>query len=219
MQGIGSTIRAIQGVFEQRDQPVRHQDSANSTAPTSPVLLSSDEQIPLLQPPVPPFLSASVTDDVGKLDTFQGVFLPTFLSIWGVVVFVRMGWVVAQAGVVGSLGLWVLGYLVVFLTALSLSAIATNGRVRGGGPYYLISRSLGPEFGGCIGVCFFLSVSMNGVLNVLAFVEPLLLNFKMLPKSGIWQYFYGTLLILLCYAVGIVGAKVIPPSSSKYELY
>jgi amino acid transporter len=66
-----------------------------------------------------------------KLGTFEGVFLPVMLSIWGVVVFVRLGFIVAHAGVLGAAALWTTGYLICLLTAMSLSAIATNGRVRG----------------------------------------------------------------------------------------
>lgn len=66
-----------------------------------------------------------------KLGTFTGVFIPVGLSIWGVVVFVRLGYMIAQAGILGVLGLWFLGYSITISTSLSLSAIATNGNVRG----------------------------------------------------------------------------------------
>ncbi|KAJ9468081.1 member 9 [Diplonema papillatum] len=88
------------------------------------------------------------------LGTFMGVFIPCVLSIVGVVLFLRLGWAVGQAGVMGTLAMFGIGGTMAILTDLSLSAMATNGRVAGGGTYYLLSRSLGPEIGGAIGVVF-----------------------------------------------------------------
>lgn len=66
-----------------------------------------------------------------KLDTFEGVFVPTVLSIWGIILFLRFGFIISQAGVLLTLSMFVLGYVVNLLTTLSLSAISTNGTVRG----------------------------------------------------------------------------------------
>ncbi|KAJ1878224.1 hypothetical protein LPJ66_011930, partial [Kickxella alabastrina] len=90
-----------------------------------------------------------------KLGTWDGVFLPVMLSIWGILVYVRMGYFLGQIGVIGTIGSFVCGYLVTTMTTLSISAISTNGTVKGGGPYYMLSRSLGPEFGGSIGLMFY----------------------------------------------------------------
>ena len=69
------------------------------------------------------------------------------LNIWGVMLFIRLSWVVGQAGIGLAVTIILLSAAVTIITTLSMSAICTNGEVKGGGAYYLISRSLGPEFG------------------------------------------------------------------------
>ncbi|CAM0943437.1 unnamed protein product [Alopecurus aequalis] len=71
-----------------------------------------------------------------------------------------------------------------FLTGLSLSAIATNGAMKGGGPYYLIGRALGPEVGVSIGLCFFLGNAVAGSMYVLGAVETFL---DAVPSAGLFQ--------------------------------
>ncbi|KAI8824854.1 amino acid permease-domain-containing protein [Fimicolochytrium jonesii] len=152
-----------------------------------------------------------------KLSTFEGVFIPVFLSIWGVLAFLRLPWVVGQSGLVGTIGLFTLGYFLTGTTALSLSAISSNGQVGGGGPYYVISRCLGPEFGGSIGVLFYSGTVLGAVLNLLGFVEPLLASFgeekgmlgKVLPEGVWWQLLYATCVGLLCVALCLVGSAVV----------
>lgn len=108
-----------------------------------------------------------------KFGTFGGVFTPCTLTILGAIMFLRFGYVVGQAGIVFALAIVVASKLITTLTTLSLSAIATNTRVRGGGAYYLISRSLGVEFGGAIGVVFYLAQAISVAMYVIGFTEAL----------------------------------------------
>lgn len=89
-----------------------------------------------------------------KFGWIQGVLVRCLLNIWGVILFIRLPWVVANAGIGLACMIIILASCVTTITALSMSAICTNGEVKGGGTYYMISRSLGPEFGGSIGVIF-----------------------------------------------------------------
>ena len=93
----------------------------------------------------------------GKLGAFLGVFTPTILTILGVIMYLRFGWVVGQVGLLKTLLIVLLANGITLLTAFSLSAIATNSHVGVGGAYYMISRSLGLEIGGAIGLPLFLS--------------------------------------------------------------
>ena len=108
---------------------------------------------------------ANVDDDAestrNRLSTFQGVFVPCCLNIMGVVLFLRLGWAVGQAGILPVLSMFAVGEVQTVLTVLSLTAIVTNGRMKGGGAYYVISRSIGPALGGAIGLLFYIAYSIS----------------------------------------------------------
>jgi len=99
--------------------------------------------------------------DKHKLGTFGGVFTPSILTILGIILFLRLGFVVGSAGLQQALLIIVVANTISVLTTISLSAIATNLTVRGGGDYYLISRTLGLEFGGALGLVLFLAQSIS----------------------------------------------------------
>lgn len=102
---------------------------------------------------------------------FGGVFTPCTLTILGVIMFLRFGHVVGTSGVVYTVIIIGFSTLITLLTTLSLSAIATNTEVKGGGAYFLISRSLGVEFGGAIGLVFFLAQAISVAMYVIGFSE------------------------------------------------
>lgn len=157
-----------------------------------------------------------------KLGTYDGVFVPTSLNVLSILMFLRFGFILGQLGFLCTLGLLILSYLINLLTTLSISAISTNGTVRGGGAYYMISRSLGPEFGGSIGIVFFLGQVLNSGMNAIGLVEPLLYNFgithgsessaaffELLPMGHWHQFFYATVILLICISVALVGSQMV----------
>ena len=107
----------------------------------------------------------------GTLGTFAGVFTPSILTILGIILFLRLGFVVGNAGLTQTLLIIALATGVAVLTSISLAAIATNIQVKGGGDYYLISRTLGVEFGGAIGVVLFLAQSVSVGFYAIGFGE------------------------------------------------
>lgn len=119
-----------------------------------------------------------------KFGTLGGVFTPCVLTILGVIMFLRFGQVVGNAGVWHGLAIVLSAKLITLLTAFSLSAIATNTRIRGGGAYFLISRSLGVEFGGVIGIVLFLAQAVSVSMYVIGFTEAFVAAF---PDSG-WSF-------------------------------
>ncbi|OCT60495.1 solute carrier family 12 member 5 isoform X2 [Xenopus laevis] len=109
-----------------------------------------------------------------RMGTFMGVYLPCLQNIFGVILFLRLTWVVGVGGVLESFIMVVMCCSCTMLTAISMSAIATNGVVPAGGSYYMISRSLGPEFGGAVGLCFYLGTTFAGAMYILGTIEILL---------------------------------------------
>ncbi|KAK5977421.1 Amino acid permease, partial [Trichostrongylus colubriformis] len=106
-----------------------------------------------------------------KFGWIQGVFVRCLLNIFGVMLYLRISWVAGQAGIgLGSM-IVLLASLVTSITAISTCAICTNGDVKGGGAYFLISRSLGPEFGGSIGLIFSVANAVGAAMYVVGFAE------------------------------------------------
>ena len=116
----------------------------------------------------------------GKLGTFAGVFTPSVLTILGIILFLRLGYVVGNAGLGRALLMIGLANTISVLTSISLAAISTNLKVKGGGDYYLISRTLGVEFGGAIGIVLFLAQSVSIAFYCMGFGEAMA---GMLPAS------------------------------------
>lgn len=108
-----------------------------------------------------------------RFGTFSGVFTPSILTILGVVMYLRFGWVVGNAGLGGAIVIVLISHLISGTTALSISSISTNRSVGAGGAYYIISRSLGAPSGAAIGIPLFLGQALSVSFYVVGFVETL----------------------------------------------
>ncbi|GFZ81227.1 Na-K-Cl cotransporter [Aquaticitalea lipolytica] len=118
-------------------------------------------------------MKAEPTKTVKKFGTMAGVFTPTFLTILGVIMYIRHPWVVGNAGILGALAIIIIAVAITLSTALSLSSITTNIRIGSGGAFSLISQSLGLEIGGAIGIPFFFSQAIAVAMYVFGFREGL----------------------------------------------
>lgn len=120
------------------------------------------------------------------------------------------------------LGLLAVSYTINLVTTMSLSAIATNGTVRGGGAYYLISRSLGPEFGGSIGIVFYLGYVLNTGMNAVGLVDCFVQNFGVMSgtrgnfmgEGFWWEYMWGTIVLMLCTGICLAGSSIFARASN-----
>ena len=137
-----------------------------------------------------------------KFGTFGGVFTPCTLTILGVIMFLRFGQVVGQAGILLAIVIVLSSKLITTLTTLSLSAIATNTRVKGGGAYFLISRSLGAEFGGAIGVVFYLAQAISVAMYIIGFSEALTTVFPALRPQAVTISTVINMLVFGCVYIG-----------------
>jgi len=117
-----------------------------------------------------------------KFGTFSGVVRPTILTILGVMMYLREGWVVGNAGLLGALFIIFMAYLITGTTALSLSSITTNIRIGAGGVFSIATQSLGLEVGGSIGIPFFLAQALSTAMYIYGFMEGWVFIFPEHPK-------------------------------------
>ncbi|MBD2394751.1 Na-K-Cl cotransporter [Cyanobacterium aponinum AL20118] len=120
------------------------------------------------------------------LGTFGGVYTPSILTILGVIMYLRFGWVVGNVGLFGTFIIVTLSNLITFLTALSVCAIATDRVVRAGGAYYMISRSLGIETGGAVGIPLYFAQALSVALYTLGFAESVVQIFPSLEAYEVY---------------------------------
>ncbi|XP_063720784.1 solute carrier family 12 member 2-like isoform X2 [Symsagittifera roscoffensis] len=111
------------------------------------------------------------TSEPEKFDWVRGVLARCLLNIWGVMIFLRIPWCVGHAGILEMTSIILLSTVVTIITTLSMSAICTNGFIKGGGAYYLISRSLGPEIGGAVGIMFAFANAVAVAMYIVGFAE------------------------------------------------
>ncbi|XP_030650011.1 solute carrier family 12 member 4 isoform X3 [Chanos chanos] len=164
-----------------------------------------------------------------SMGTLMGVYLPCLQNIFGVILFLRLTWIVGTAGIVQSFLIVLMCCSCTMLTAISMSAIATNGVVPAGGAYFMISRSLGPEFGGAVGLCFYLGTTFAAAMYILGAIEIFLKY--LIPQAAIFHAadvhgsdtallnnmrVYGTLCLSLMAVVVFVGVKYVNKLASLF---
>ncbi|XP_027037646.1 solute carrier family 12 member 7-like [Pocillopora damicornis] len=174
---------------------------------------------------------AATTSQVTKMGTLMGVYLPTIQNIFGVILFIRLSWIVGIAGTFQAFFIVFICCCCTMLTAISMSAIATNGVVPAGGAYFMISRALGPEFGGAVGLLFYLGTTFASSMYILGAIEILLTY--MAPSMSLFgdvrsgggaqspvmlnnMRVYGSILLVLLIAVVFIGVKYVNKCASLF---
>ena len=149
-----------------------------------------------------PDLQEVIKGSSDGLGTFGGVFTPSILTILGVIMYLRFGWVVGNVGLIGTLIIVTVATSITFLTALSIASIATDQRVRTGGAYYMISRSLGVESGGAIGIPLYLAQAFSIALYTIGFAESVVGVFPELSIKTV-----GLITTIGVAALALISAK------------
>uniref|UniRef100_A0A8C0GSI1 Solute carrier family 12 member 6 n=1 Tax=Chelonoidis abingdonii TaxID=106734 RepID=A0A8C0GSI1_CHEAB len=164
-----------------------------------------------------------------QMGTFMGVYLPCLQNIFGVILFLRLTWVVGTAGVLQAFAIVLICCCCTLLTAISMSAIATNGVVPAGGSYFMISRALGPEFGGAVGLCFYLGTTFAAAMYILGAIEIFLIYIT--PEAAIFRStdvlkesaamlnnmrVYGSAFLVLMVLVVFVGVRYVNKFASLF---
>lgn len=126
------------------------------------------------------------TVDDRKFGWFAGVFTPTILTILGAIMYLREGWVVGNAGLLGALTIILLAHIITICTGLAVSSLATNTKVGAGGAFAIISQSLGLEIGGSVGLPLYVSQGFSVALYVLAFAEGFISMFPAVDAPSMW---------------------------------
>ncbi|MGB3491582.1 MAG: amino acid permease [Elainellaceae cyanobacterium] len=124
-----------------------------------------------------PITASNTQPESSGLGAFGGVFTPSILTILGVIMYLRFGWVVGNVGLLGSIIIVTLSVSITLITALSICAIATDRVVRVGGAYYMISRSLGIETGGAVGIPLYFAQALSMALYTIGFAESVVSAF------------------------------------------
>ncbi|MFA5250533.1 MAG: amino acid permease [Parachlamydiales bacterium] len=109
-----------------------------------------------------------------KVGTFKGVFLPSFLQMIGVILFLRLGWILGHVGLLSMFFIITLSSSLLVVTSLSMTSIVSNMKMGSGGSYYIISRLLGVAFGSAIGILLMVGQHASVALCVSGFVLSLL---------------------------------------------
>ncbi|MFC1558216.1 amino acid permease [candidate division KSB1 bacterium] len=144
-----------------------------------------------------------MNNNVKRFGTFEGVFTPTILTILGVIMYLRLGWVVGNAGFGGALLIIILAKMVTITTGLAISSMTTNIRIGAGGTYALISRSLGAEVGSAIGIPLYLSITFGAAMYIIGFTEAWVAIF---PSHNV--IIVSTVVLVFLFIVSMTSAKI-----------
>lgn len=137
-------------------------------------------------------------------------------NILGVILFLRLPFITAQAGTIQATAIVLICVTSTFLTSLSLSAIATNGTIQAGGPYYVISRNLGVEVGGALGILFYLGTTCAASMYILGAVEAFQTGFDLKDQFA-WDTQIESLILMFCVSFTCyVGVKFVNMSATVF---
>jgi len=148
-----------------------------------------------------------------KYGAFGGVFTPSILTILGVIMYLRLGWVTGVAGLWGVIAIIVLAHVISITTGLSISSIATDKKIKAGGIYYLLSRSLGLPMGGAIGITLFIATALSISLYIVGFTDnflsiPVISNLFNITEVSLFHVrVTGSIVLTVLVIIGLISTE------------
>ena len=115
-----------------------------------------------------------------QYSTFSGVYIPALLTMFGAILFLRMGWIVGSIGLFQSVLIIAITSTITFITAVSIASIASNSSLNSGGAYYMISNELGVGLGSAIGIPLYLAQTFTVCFSIFGFTESIHYFFPMM---------------------------------------
>ena len=153
--------------------------------------------------PRPDRNSSGNGETLKRFGWFSGVFTPSILTILGVIMFLRLGWVVGNAGLIGAIAIILLSHVITIATGMSVSSIATNRTVGAGGAYNIISRSLGAPVGAAIGIPLFLGQALSITFYIVGFSESVAYLWPNIDQQSL-----SIIVLVLLTALSMKGADL-----------
>ena len=144
---------------------------------------------------------------IKKFGAFAGVFTPSLLTILGVIMYMRLGWVVGNAGLIGAIGIILLAHVISISTGLSVSSIATDKKIGAGGIYYVLSRSMGIPIGGSIGIALYVGTAFSIALYLIGFAESFNSYFNFETSINAYRI-TGTIALVLLTTLAIKSTSI-----------
>jgi len=142
-----------------------------------------------------------------KFGTFAGVFTPSILTILGVIMYMRLGWVIGNAGLMGAIAIIILAHVIAITTGLSISSVATDKKIGAGGIYYVLSRSMGIPIGGSIGIALYVGTAFSIALYLIGFAESFNGYFDLGTSINNYRI-TGTIALVLLTALALISTSV-----------
>ncbi|KAI1237324.1 hypothetical protein IHE44_0014589 [Lamprotornis superbus] len=137
--------------------------------------------------------------------TWDGVFTSCMINIFGVVLFLRTGWLVGNTGIVMGMFLVSFVILVALVTVLSGIGVCEKCSIGSGGVYSMISTVLGGQVGGTIGLLYIFGQCVAGAMYITGFAESIA---DVLSLSNIWAVRGISLAVLLgLLGINLAGVK------------
>ncbi|XP_062862295.1 solute carrier family 12 member 8 [Trichomycterus rosablanca] len=137
--------------------------------------------------------------------TWDGVFTTCMINIFGVVLFLRTGWLVGNTGVLLGMLLVSLVVLVALVTVMSGIGVCERCTVGSGGVYSMISMVLGGRIGGTVGLLYVFGQCVAGAMYITGFAESIA---EVLAVQSVWAVRGISVAVLLALlGINLAGVK------------